>query len=163
MCLSLLSVDALAGSFNISCFVISHLQSAVSTRRWFNVAPPPPNPSPRPHLKGEGGGGLPLLPLLHLPYSPPLRSASLIQCLQAGALSSTYFKVLSAQGASLTNQIMAKSFISSCLSQTVCTCVHVYVCERETHTERGVCNLNPLSFSVPLVLRLRLHHRKGCS
>lgn len=40
MCLSLLSVDALAGSFNISCFLISHLQSAVSTRRWFNVAPP---------------------------------------------------------------------------------------------------------------------------
>lgn len=46
MCLSLLSVDALAGSFNISCFLISHLQSAVSTRRWFNVTPPHPHPHP---------------------------------------------------------------------------------------------------------------------
>lgn len=49
MCLSLLSVEALAGSFNISCYLISHLQSVVSTRQWFNVAPQPL--LHRPHLK----------------------------------------------------------------------------------------------------------------
>lgn len=66
--------------------------------------------NPPARLKKESS---PTLFSLSLPFS-----ASLIQCLQASALSSTYFKVLSAQGVSLTNQITAKSFISFCLSLT---------------------------------------------